>query len=85
MAKIKNNAEIKLEITKRVLEEVAKFEIKIQARYQGKFNRMHEKLNWIMDSSVMYDADHLKMAEMAIEQNRSYATLARSILRTMMK
>ena len=74
MAKVKNNAEIELEITKRVLE-----------RYQDKFSRMREKLNWIRDSSVMYDKDHLKMAEMAIEQNRSHATLARAILRTMMK
>lgn len=87
MTKIKtlNKAEIELEITNRVLEKTVQLENSIQARYQDRFDEMHKYLNWIMDSSVMYDADHLKMAEMAIEQNRRHATNARATLKTMMK
>ena len=85
MAKVKIKAEIELEIVKRVLEKTAKMEISIQARYQGKFVSIHEFLNWIMDSSVIYDVDRLKMAESVIESNRRYAALARQILKTIMK
>lgn len=87
MAKIKQptKAEIELEITNRVAEKAVRFEISIQARYQHKFERIHEFLNWIMDSSVVYDKDRLKMAESVIDSNRRHATLARQILRTMIK
>ena len=52
---------------------------------QHRYNEMHELLNRIMDSSVMYDEDTLKMANSAIEHNRRWATEARVILRRMMK
>ena len=85
MAKILKKAEIELEITNRVFEASKNIEIDIQKRYQIRFEEIHEFLNWIMDSSVMYDSDKLIMAEMAIEQNRNHATSARTILRRMMK
>ncbi len=38
------------------------WQVELNRRYESRFDEIHKYLNWIMDSSTMYDNDKLKMA-----------------------
>ena len=85
LSKYLKDVPMKQEDANKMVEELIDLVPGLSGAMQFKYEKMHEYLNKIMDSMVMYDKDTLKMAEAAIDRNRFCATEARTILRSMMK